>query len=108
MKIVVFPHILAKSFVAITIYPLIILKKPELKNDIVLINHEKIHLKQQLELLWIIFFVWFVTEYFIRLIIYRNFYLAYKNISFEKEAYANEYDLDYLQKRKAFDFIKFL
>ncbi len=108
MKIVVFPYILHKSFAAITIFPLIILKNKALKNDIILINHEKIHIKQQIEMLWFLFFIWFLLEYLFRLIQYQNFYWAYKNISFEREAYANECDLDYPEKRKLFGFIKYL
>ncbi len=107
-KIVVFPYILSKSFAAVTIFPFIILKRKESKDDFVLINHEKIHIRQQLELLWILFFIWFALEYLFRLIQYRNSYLAYKNISFEREAYAHEYDIDYLQNRSAFRFLKFL
>ncbi len=108
MKIIVFPHILAKSFVALTIYPFILVKETSCKDNFVLINHEKIHLKQQIELLWIIFFIWFGVEYIIRLIKYKNSYLAYKNISFEREAYANEHNLDYLKTRKFYSFFKYL
>ncbi len=107
-KIVVFPYILSKSFAAVTIFPFIILKRKESKDDFVLINHEKIHIRQQLELLWILFFIWFAIEYLFRLIQYRNSYLAYKNISFEREAYAHEHDIDYLQNRSAYRFLKFL
>ena len=39
------------------------------------------------ELLYIFFYLWYAVEYLIRLIIYRNTKLAYKNVSFEREAY---------------------
>ncbi len=106
--IVIFPRVIAKSFCAVTIYPFIILKKPGLKFDFVLINHENIHLKQQKELLWFFFFIWYGLEYLIRLLYYRSAYRAYKNISFEREAYANEYDLDYIDSRKPFSFVRYL
>jgi hypothetical protein len=32
--------------------------------------------------------------------------MAYRNISFEREAYANEKDLDYLKRRSFFGFLK--
>jgi len=32
---------------------------------------------------------------------------AYKNISFEKEAYCNEKDLDYLKRRRPHEFITY-
>jgi len=106
--IIVFPKILGKNVNALTIFPLIILKNPEFKNDIVLINHEKIHLKQQLELLWIVFFLWYIIEYAIRKFQYNNADMAYRNISFEREAYANENNLQYIKKRKMFGFLRYL
>ena len=39
---------------------------------------------------------------------YKNHELAYKNISFEKEAYKNEQDLNYLESRKTVAFLKYL
>jgi len=74
------------------------------KTDKILINHEKIHLKQQIELLWIFFFIWYAVEYYIRLLQCKNHQNAYKQISFEKEAYANQSNLDYLKTRKLFSF----
>ena len=71
-------------------------------------NHERIHLKQQLELLLIFFFIWYLTEYLIRLVKYRDSYKAYNKISFEREAYAREKDLQYLKKRKFWGFLKYL
>jgi len=105
--IIVFPHLIAKSFCAVTVYPFIILKNPQAKNDYILINHEKIHIRQQKELLWIGFFVWYLLEYLFKLIYYRNSYRAYKNISFEREAYRYENDLDYLKRRKWYAFWRF-
>ncbi len=107
-KIIVFPYILSKPFAAVTIFPFIILKRKELKDDFILINHEKIHIKQQMELLFFPFFIWFVVEYLFRLIQYRNFYLAYKNISFEREAYEKENIIDYLPARPHFAFLKYI
>jgi hypothetical protein len=71
-------------------------------------NHEKIHLKQQIKLLWIFFFIWYLSEYIIRLIQYKNHHKAYRNISFEKEASQNEENLKYLTNRKIFSFLKFI
>lgn len=91
-----------------SLWPFIILKDTTLKEDIVLINHEKIHLKQQQELLIIPFYIWYVTEWLLRSIFYLDTYKAYQNISFEREAYYNENNLDYLNQRKFFSFIKYL
>jgi hypothetical protein len=84
------------------------LKYKALKGNVVLINHEKIHLRQQLELLIIPFFVIYIFEFLIRLVQYRNWALAYRNISFEREAYRNEKDLNYLKSRPLFSFVKFI
>lgn len=91
----------------ITLYPFIILKK-ECKDDPKLVNHEKIHVVQQKELLVIFFMIWYGIEYVIRLIIYRKHCKAYENISFEKEAYENDYNPNYLQERKPFSYLKYL
>ncbi len=106
--IIVNPKLIAKSFSAVTIYPFIILKYSHLKQDDVLLNHERIHLQQQKELLWLAFFIWYGIEFFIKLIYYRQSSKAYRNISFEREAYRNEADLAYIQKRKLFSFLKYL
>ncbi len=106
--IVIFKHIIPKRYVGLTIYPFIFLRDKHLKSDQTLLNHEKIHLKQQVELLWIVFFIWYSVEYLTRLLQFKNHYKAYKNISFEKEAYKNESDLHYLSKRKFYTFLKYL
>jgi hypothetical protein len=78
------------------------------KENIVFINHERIHLRQQLELLILPFFIWYFLEFFIRWMQYKNRNLAYRNISFEREAYVNELNPDYLKKRAFCGFLKYL
>ena len=72
------------------------------------INHEEIHSIQQKEMLVLPFFIWYGIEFLFRLIQYRNWNEAYMNVSFEKEAYSNQYDIAYLSKRKRFAWIKYL
>ena len=84
------------------------LKTKALKRNTALINHEKIHLRQQLELLIIPFFILYSFEFLIRLIKYRNWNLAYRNISYEREAYKNEKDLEFLKSRPFWNFINFI
>lgn len=62
------------------------------------INHEKIHWQQQIELLIIPFYILYIFEFFIK---------GYDNISFEREAYANDKNLNYLKNRKRFSWIKY-
>jgi hypothetical protein len=106
--ILVCKHIFSSNFNGLAIYPFIFIKDKTLKNNIRIINHEKIHLKQQLELLWLPFFIWYSIEFLVRLIQFKNKQLAYKNISFEQEAYANELNMNYLKNRKLFSFINYL
>lgn len=82
----------------IALFPFILLRRKS--PPAYLINHERIHLKQQLELGLIVFYVWYFAEYLIRLAQYKKHYLAYIHISFEKEAFTHERDLDYLAKRR--------
>ncbi len=97
-----------KGYVAITLFPVIILKNKYLKKDVVLLNHEKIHLRQQIELLIIGFYIWYVVEFLMRILKYKTWSEAYLNISFEREAYQNENNLDYLKSRSLFSFFRYL
>jgi len=108
MLLVVNKYLLRKKFVGITLWPFIVMKNKGLKNDAVFINHERIHLRQQLELLVLPFFLWYGIEFCVRCIQYKNAYTAYRNISFEREAYKNEENLDYLKRKKFWSFIHFL
>ncbi len=71
-------------------------------------THEFIHIKQWRELLYIGFILWCALEWLARLIQYRNFDKAYKNISFEREAYSNQGNTEYLNTRRLYSFIKYL
>lgn len=93
----------------IAIYPFIFYKHKELRKNKAFINHESIHIRQQFELLILPFYIWYFVEYGIRLIQYKgNQNEAYLNISFEREAYANEDNLDYLKNRKFWSFTLYL
>jgi hypothetical protein len=105
--ILVFKHLFYKNYVGLSFWPFIFLKNDALKNDSFLINHEKIHIEQQKELLIVPFYVFYITEWLIRSLLYFDSYRAYQNISFEREAYINEKNLEYLQDRQAFSFIKY-
>jgi hypothetical protein len=70
-----------------------------------IINHESIHIEQQKELLVIGFYLWYLIEWIIRLFMKGN---AYKNISMEKEGYENRKNLEYLNTRKRFRFLKYI
>ncbi|MEE1946380.1 hypothetical protein VRU48_14745 [Pedobacter sp. KR3-3] len=84
------------------LFPFILVKNHALKTDRSLINHEQIHLRQQLELLVIPFYVFYLLNYLINLLRFRNHHQAYLQICFEREAFANELDFDYLKQRKLY------
>ena len=71
-------------------------------------NHELIHERQILELFIGLFYILYFLEFIIKLIYYRNKVDAYFSISFEREAYRNAYNLDYLKTRKRFSFLKYI
>lgn len=101
-------YLVPKGFAGITLFPFIFLRKKTLKENKNLINHEKIHLKQQLELLLIFFYIFYGLEFVIKFLKYKNRYSTYKNLSFEREAYINEDNLHYIKTRKLWSFINYL
>ena len=72
-----------------------------------LLNHERIHLRQQLETGILLFYIWYILEYLVRLIQYRHRYRAYRNISFEREAYTNDKNPHYLSTRTPWAMLKY-
>lgn len=90
------------------LFPFILVKKREYKKDLHLLNHERIHLAQQVELLILPFYILYLINYLINLCFYKNHRKAYMNIIFEKEAYAMERTSDYLPKRKYSAWMKFV
>ena len=97
-----------KGYTGITLFPFVFVKHEFLKLNKVFVNHERIHLKQQLELLILPFFIWYALEFLVRYIHYKNWHESYRNISFEREAYQNEFNLEYLKERPFWNFLKYL
>ena len=71
-------------------------------------NHEYIHTLQQRELLFVFFYLLYVTEWIVRVIQTRSLIKGYLRISFEREAYENQRQLDYRETRKFFALRKYL
>ena len=92
-----FGTILGLEASAVAFFPFIFVAPKTVVTDR-LLNHERIHLRQQVELLVLPFYIWYLIAYFRK---------GYRNVSFEREAYGNEYDLDYLKRRKPFSFFKY-
>lgn len=119
-----------KGFIAMCLWPFIFVRNNAANHyNTVANNHEHIHAEQQKEMLLVgivlaaigyvfvglwallfvpLFFWWYGIEYLYRLCQYRNTNKAYRNISTEREAYANEKDLTYLTNRRRFAWTKYL
>ncbi|WP_300976808.1 hypothetical protein [Flavobacterium sp.] len=108
MILIVAKYLIPKGYSGLAAFPFVLVKKAGYKENLIFINHEKIHLRQQLELLIVPFFIWYGLEFLIRWCYYQDKNVAYRNLSFEREAYANESNLEYLETRKYFSFLNYL
>lgn len=106
--VLVSKYLVPKGYQGFAFFPFVFLKKKELIRDAVLVHHEKIHLRQQLEMLIIFFYLAYCIEFLIRYWQYKTWKQAYRNISFEREAYANEHNLCYLGQRSFWQFLKYI
>lgn len=93
--------------IGMALFPFILIKHRKNVQNKILINHELIHLRQQLELFIIPFFIIYVLNYFANLVTFRNHEKAYLLILFEKEAYLNDRNLSYLKDRKLWVWTKY-
>lgn len=66
------------------------------------VNHETIHFWQTLELGIIPFYLLYILFWLKNLLVYRDLDKAYHEIPFEREAYGNQENLDYIKERKAY------
>ncbi|MFW6225765.1 MAG: hypothetical protein ACOC3V_02245 [bacterium] len=92
--------ITGKNITGITLAPFGIYLREDVydRQDKKTINHEKIHWQQQLELLIIPFYIFYI--------IFWIFY-GYRNMPFEREAYEHDRDFEYLKNRKMYSWVKY-
>jgi hypothetical protein len=107
MIIIISKYLIPKGYTGITLYPFIFFRNHGDKRDLILINHEMIHIKQQLELLVLPFYILYFLDFSFKFLKYKDKKIAYRNMIFEREAYANEKDLDYLKSRPFWNFLKY-
>lgn len=88
-----------KKFLAINLFG-ILFTKGECSEQV--LRHEKIHTAQMRELLYIPFYIIYMAEWLYHLFKVRNALKAYHRISFEREAYQNQNNPDYLLTRKRY------
>lgn len=122
MKIIRSKYIPFGRFKAINLFGILFVRGNSIINERT-IRHETIHTAQMKEMLYIFFYIGYGIEWLIRTTSYSlryvsrkirdkvrkwNPYLAYRRISFEREAYINEDDVIYLEDRKRFAWIKYI
>jgi hypothetical protein len=88
------------------LYPFILLRNKAYKDNELLIRHEAIHLRQQLEMLILPFYLCYLTNYFINRLKYDH-ESAYLKIIFEREAYTEEGNPAYLKQRQAWAWTRY-
>ena len=101
MKTIVNKTIPFKGFKAINLFGVVFVREGE-KMKPYDYNHEAIHTAQMKELCYISFYLIYFFEWLYHLIAKGNFKDACHSISFEREAYANQSNYDYLKNRESF------
>ena len=104
MKIIRNKYIPFQGYKAINLFGVLFVRG-NAKIDNVSLNHEEIHTAQMKEMLYIFFYLWYFIEWIIRLFMKGN---AYRNLWFEREAYDNELNMEYLHDREHFGWTKYL
>jgi len=97
------------SILALAIFPFIILPReiPPGIDEGAVILHEKIHIRQQLELLVVPFYLWYAASYLLGRLRGKGHRDAYRDIIFEREAEARMFDAGYLARRRLYAFLKY-
>ena len=120
-----------KGFIALTMWPLLFIRKAAAwRYDEVADRHENIHGAQQKEMLIVgailavilavcgcgwwslfalpLFLYWYGVEWLVKYCYYRDTDKAYKNGALEREAYANQNDMTYLSHRRPFAWVRYI
>lgn len=110
MKVIKNRWIPFKDFFAINLFGIVFIKRQQVstKELETILVHESIHTKQMQELLYLLFYIWYIVEWFWLLLKYRNAQKAYRKISFEREAYAHQDNPHYTKERKHYAFLKYI
>ena len=102
MKVIYNRLLPPKGFKAINLFGVVLVRKG-CRMTAADLNHEAIHTAQMRELLYVPFYVLYVLKWLWLLPRYPKRHEAYRNISFEREAYAHQAEPDYLKTRPKFN-----
>jgi hypothetical protein len=78
------------------------------KDEVRLVRHETIHFWQQVEMLFILHWIFYATFYLIARAKGHCHWIAYRYNPFEIEAFSNDPDESYLKKRKPFAWVNYI
>lgn len=107
MKIVKNRFIPPRGFAYVNLFVVLFTRRDKPISDVSL-NHEQIHTEQMKEMLYVFFYLFYLIEWLVRLIILRDSHKAYRAISFEREAYANQENLAYREGRKRYSWLSYI
>lgn len=107
MKIVKNRFIPPRGFSYVNLFGVLFTRRYRPISDVTF-NHEQIHTEQMKEMLYVFFYLWYIMEWLVRLIILRDSHQAYRAISFEREAYNNQTNLTYLGGRKRYRWLTYI
>lgn len=105
MKIIRNKWIPFKGYDAMCICNLILARNDAKISDRIL-RHESIHAVQWKECLYLFFLPIYIGSFVWQFFHYWKWMKAYENVCFEREAYAHAHEVDYLEKRKSFAWLK--
>lgn len=97
-----------KGFQAINLFGILLVRRECMPLAEESLNHEKIHTSQMKELGYVFFYLIYITEWIYESFRAKNLMKGYYNISFEREAYLNQNDINYLLNKKKWSFIRYL
>ncbi|MFC2766933.1 MAG: hypothetical protein ACFN27_06260 [Prevotella sp.] len=104
MKIIHNPLLPPRRYDAINLLGLLLCRKgTTITAD--LLQHERIHTAQMVEMAFVGFYLWYLLEWLVRLPMKGR---AYANISLEREAYVHMGDPNYLTRRRHYAWWKYL
>ena len=128
---IVNPFIPMSGYTALAVWPFVLVRTDMARRySKVTDRHERIHARQQIEMLvagsvlaavlamfgfgwWsllalLLFFWWYAVEWLLRVMWSTSNAWAYRNLAFEREAYAHQSEPGYLAARKPFAWLKYL
>lgn len=106
MKIILTDRFPFGRYATINIFGVLFTKTPYLSREVIL--HEQIHTAQMKEMLFIFFYIWYACEYLFIRLFHKKQHDAYKDVSFEEEAYNNMSNRQYLFVRKHYAWLKYI